>query len=134
MSQPVRTWAQLASIYKNVFDKIEISGDIVLMIFCFLIQIKSEEISAIKQRGRISIVVIDVRIIGEIIRCEREEKSLSQEVLSGLAGLERTHYSKIERGLRCPTIETLFRIADALEIPPHELIKKIENAHKASKI
>ncbi|HNX13259.1 MAG TPA: helix-turn-helix transcriptional regulator [Oscillospiraceae bacterium] len=75
--------------------------------------------------------MIDANIIGEIIRCEREEKNLSQEVLSGLAGLERTHYSKIERGLRCPTIETLFRIADALEIPPHELIKKIENAYKA---
>ena len=72
--------------------------------------------------------MINVHLIGEIIRGLREEKNLSQEVLSGLAGLERTHYSKIERGLRCPTIETLFRIADALQIPPHELIKKIEDA------
>lgn len=72
--------------------------------------------------------MIDVRIIGDIIRCKREEKNLSQEVVSGLAGLERTHYSKIERGLRCPTIDTLFRIANALEIAPHELIRKIEEA------
>ena len=72
--------------------------------------------------------MIDVRMIGEIIRRQREEKNLSQEVVSGLAGLERTHYSKIERGLRCPTIDTLFRIANALGMAPHELIKKIEDA------
>ena len=51
---------------------------------------------------------------------------MSQEVLSGLAGLDRTHYSKIERGLRSPTIDTLFKIAQALDIPPHELVKEIE--------
>lgn len=55
-------------------------------------------------------------------------KGMSQEVLSGLAGLDRTHYSKIERGLRSPTIDTLFKIAHALNIPPHEIMKTIENA------
>jgi len=53
---------------------------------------------------------------------------MSQEVLSGLAGLDRTHYSKIERGLRSPTIDTLFKISQALDMPPHELIKQIEAA------
>lgn len=51
---------------------------------------------------------------------------MSQEVLSGLAGLDRTHYSKIERGLRSPTIDTLFKIAHALDVPPHEMILQIE--------
>ena len=64
--------------------------------------------------------------IGSAIRRLRKSKGMSQEVISGLAGLDRTHYSKIERGLRSPTIETLFRIAYALDIPPHELMLEIE--------
>ncbi len=65
--------------------------------------------------------------IGQIIRQCRENKGLTQEQLSGLAVLDRTHYSKIERGLRIPTMESLFKIAYALDMKPHELIKIIEN-------
>lgn len=64
--------------------------------------------------------------IGTIIRELREKKGLTQEQLSGLATLDRTHYSKIERGLRSPTIDTLFKISSALDMKPHELIKIIE--------
>ncbi len=74
--------------------------------------------------------MIDARLIGDVIRKQREIKGLTQEVVSGLAGLERTHYGKIERGLRCPTIDTLFRIAYALKTTPHELVQKIEGAQK----
>ena len=52
---------------------------------------------------------------------------MSQELLSGLAGLDRTHYSKIERGLRAPTLDTLFKIAQALDIAPHEIVQTIES-------
>ena len=72
--------------------------------------------------------MVNAVLIGKVIRKYREEKGLSQEVLSGLAGLDRTHYSKIERGLRSPTIDTLFKIAGALEMPPHQLMIEIENA------
>ena len=48
-----------------------------------------------------------------------------------LAGLDRTHYSKIERGLRSPTLDTLFRIAQALDMKPHELLLEIEKALEA---
>ena len=64
--------------------------------------------------------------IGDILRQLREKKGLTQEELSGLATLDRTHYSKIERGLRIPTIDTIFKISFALDIKPHELIKIIE--------
>lgn len=64
--------------------------------------------------------------IGNIIRELREKKGLTQEQLSGLATLDRTHYSKIERGLRSPNIETIFKISFALDMKPHELIKIIE--------
>ncbi len=72
--------------------------------------------------------MINVKVIGKIIKKMRENKGLTQEVLSGLAGLDRTHYSKIERGLRSPTIETLFKIADALDIEPHEIMIEIEKS------
>ena len=57
--------------------------------------------------------MVDAGLIGEVIRNFRRSKGLSQEVLSGLADLDRTHYSKIERGLRTPTVGTLFKIAHA---------------------
>lgn len=72
--------------------------------------------------------MVDAVLIGTVIRNLRISKGKTQEVLSGLAGLDRTHYSKIERGLRSPTIETLFRIAQALDISPHELVIEIEKA------
>lgn len=40
--------------------------------------------------------------------------------------LDRTHYSKIERGLRSPNVDTLFKIVFALNMKPHELVEIIE--------
>ena len=65
--------------------------------------------------------------IGQVIQSYREKKNLSQEVVSGLADIGRTHLSAIERGVRKPTLETFFKIADALDILPSELMKMIEN-------
>lgn len=72
--------------------------------------------------------MVDAARIGEVIRVCRVRKGLSQEVLSGLAGLDRTHYSKIERGLRSPTIDTFFKIAQALDMQPHQLMEELERA------
>jgi transcriptional regulator with XRE-family HTH domain len=74
--------------------------------------------------------MINRELTGKIIRRHRINKKLTQEQLSGLAGLDRTHYSKIERGLRSPNLETLFKIAYALDILPHVLIKAIEEEQK----
>lgn len=70
--------------------------------------------------------MVNANTVGNILRKYRGDKGMSQEVLSGLAGLDRTHYSKLERGLRSPTIDTLFRISKALDIPPHRIIEEIE--------
>lgn len=76
--------------------------------------------------------MVGADLVGRVIREFRREKGLSQEVLSGLAGLDRTHYSKIERGLRSPTIDTLFKIAAALGVSPHTLVMAIEQAAQAA--
>lgn len=72
--------------------------------------------------------MVTAEIVAQVIRAQRESKGLSQEVVSGLAGLDRTHYSKIERGLRTPNLDTLFKIAAALDMPSHQLVMKIEAA------
>ena len=74
--------------------------------------------------------MLDAMIVGKVIQEHREKKHLSQEVVSGLAGIGRTHLSAIERGERRPTLETFFKIADALDVKPSELIMTIENHHK----
>lgn len=66
-------------------------------------------------------------IVGKIIQKYREQKGLSQEVLSGLAVIGRTHLSAIERGERRPTLDTFYRIAEAMEIKPSELLSAIED-------
>lgn len=66
--------------------------------------------------------------VGQVIQQVRESKHLSQEVVSGLAGIGRTHLSAIERGARRPTLETFFKISEALSIRPSMLLAAVENA------
>ena len=74
--------------------------------------------------------MVESGIVGRILAEYRERKGLTQDVLSGLAGLDRSHYSKLERGLRSPTLDTLFKIGQALDIPPHVIVKAIEDKKK----
>jgi len=66
-------------------------------------------------------------IVGSAIAKFRENKGVSQEVLSGLADIGRTHLSAIERGERKPTLETLYRISRALDVKMSAIIATIEN-------
>lgn len=65
--------------------------------------------------------------VGKVIRQIRKEKGLSQEVFSGLAGIARSHLSMIESGDKQANFETLWKIANAFDIKPSELVKMIEN-------
>lgn len=72
-------------------------------------------------------IYLDPVIVGETIASFRKEKNLSQEILSGLSDIGRTHLSAIERGARKPTLETLYRISCALGVSMSEIVKEIEN-------
>lgn len=65
-------------------------------------------------------------LIGRTIRQLRRARRQSQEVLSGLAGIERSHLAKIERGAKAANIETLARIARAFDMKLSELFALIE--------
>ena len=69
---------------------------------------------------------LNTPVIGKVISRLRTEKGLSQEVLSGFAGLARSHLAMIETGTKLPNFETLWRLAYALELKPHELVAMIE--------
>jgi transcriptional regulator with XRE-family HTH domain len=63
---------------------------------------------------------------GIIIKELRINKQLSQEKLADLCELDRTYISMIERGLRQPTLKTIFTLANTLKIKPSLLIAILE--------
>ena len=73
------------------------------------------------------IPTLDAVIVGKVISIYRKKAGLSQEVLSGLADVGRSHLSAIERGERKPTLETLFRICNALNVKMSTVVEKIED-------
>ena len=60
-------------------------------------------------------------IIGERLRALREEKKLSQGDVEKRTGLLRCYISRVENGHTVPAIETLEKMARALEIPIYQL-------------
>lgn len=69
---------------------------------------------------------LDPKVVGEAIAHQRRRKRMSQEVLSGLSDIGRTHLSAIERGERKPTLETLYRISIAMGVKMSEIVTEIE--------
>ena len=68
----------------------------------------------------------EMLLFAKILLNIRENKKQSQELRSGLAGIGRPHLSAIERGERKPTLETFFKISEALGIKPSLLMAAIE--------
>lgn len=70
--------------------------------------------------------MLDAVVVGRVIQAYREKRGLSQEVVSGLAGIGRTHLSAIERGVRKPTLDTFYKIAEAMGCRPSKLLSLVE--------
>jgi len=60
-------------------------------------------------------------IIGERLRSLRETKNLSQGDIEKRTGLLRCYISRVENGHTVPAVETLEKLARALEIPLYQL-------------
>jgi len=60
-------------------------------------------------------------IIGERIRLLREQKKLSQGDIEKRTGLLRCYISRVENGHTVPAIETLEKLARAMEVPLYQL-------------
>ena len=64
---------------------------------------------------------------GLAVRAERMEQGIAQEELASLAGIERSHMGKIERGEHMPTLALILRIAVALNKIAADLMAATEN-------
>ncbi|MCW3006143.1 MAG: hypothetical protein JWP17_769 [Solirubrobacterales bacterium] len=70
--------------------------------------------------------------LGIAIRARRTELQLSQEGLGHRCELHRTYIAGVERGERNASLKSIARIANALDIPVSELLRRAEEAAKAS--
>ena len=62
--------------------------------------------------------IMDIKVAyGEKVKAIRKSHNVSQEKLAELAELDRTYISDIENGKRNVSIETVFKIAKALNSP-----------------
>ena len=63
---------------------------------------------------------------GQAVRAARLDQGIAQEELASLAGIERSHMGKIERGEHMPTLALILKVAAALRISSAELMTATE--------
>jgi transcriptional regulator with XRE-family HTH domain len=59
------------------------------------------------------------------LQSERKARGLSHEKLAELASISRQAIGKIENGERNPTIQTVYRIAKAMDMTLEQFVKKM---------
>jgi transcriptional regulator with XRE-family HTH domain len=64
------------------------------------------------------------RFGANLLSC-RDRAGVSQEELGFRADLHRTEIGMLERGIRLPRIDTLLKLAGALEVEPSDLLDRI---------
>ena len=70
-------------------------------------------------------------VFGKVLRELRTQVGLTQEQLGFECELDRTFISLLERGLRQPTLTTLFALAEKLKVPASTIIQHVEEAYQA---
>lgn len=82
------------------------------------------------QRGRppgtTTFEAVPALAFGKAVRAVRMERGIAQEELAALAGIERSHMGKIERGEHMPTLALILKVALALRVSAAELIAATE--------
>jgi transcriptional regulator with XRE-family HTH domain len=65
-------------------------------------------------------------MLGDEIRKARKKADLTQEELAFKAGIARNYVSLLELDQKSPTVETLTRLCDALDVRPSKLLAAVE--------
>lgn len=73
------------------------------------------------------------KAFGIVISRLRVQKNLTQEQLSGLANIARSHLAALESGQKNPKLDTIWKLAEALNIKPSRLIQMTEKAMEEGK-
>ena len=66
------------------------------------------------------------KAFGVVIGRLRMKNGMTQESMSGLAGIARSHLAALENGEKTVKLSTLWAIAYALDLKPSELIRLVE--------
>ena len=74
------------------------------------------------------------KLIGQRIRNYRTQKNLSQEKLAEAAGCHPTYIGQVERGEKNATLESIEKIASALNVPLSQLFEKLGDGEMADNI
>ena len=69
-------------------------------------------------------------VIGEKLKALREQKRMSQGDIEHRTGLLRCYISRVENGHTVPSVDTLEKIARALEVPMYRLFTDDEHVKK----
>jgi transcriptional regulator with XRE-family HTH domain len=69
-------------------------------------------------------------VIGEQLKALREQKGLSQGDIEKRTGLLRCYISRVENGHTVPGVDTLEKLARALEVPMYRLFTDEEHVQK----
>ncbi|MBQ7523270.1 MAG: helix-turn-helix transcriptional regulator [Oscillospiraceae bacterium] len=64
--------------------------------------------------------------LGRVVCALRKEKHWTQEVLSGFAGIARTHLTMIEKGTIHANMETIWRVIAALGVTPADFFTQVQ--------
>ena len=70
------------------------------------------------------------KTFGIVISRLRTSKGMTQESMSGLAGISRSHLTALENGEKIVKLSTFWNIAYALDLKPSELIRLVEKEMK----
>ena len=68
---------------------------------------------------------------GEVVRELRSERGESQEAVAWRVGLNRPFLSELENGRKTPSLETIFRLAEALSTEPEEIVAETKRRVEA---
>lgn len=66
------------------------------------------------------------KAFGKTLRNLRTSAGLTQEALADKCGLDRTYISLLERGLRQPTLNTIFTLSQSVNIAPSVFVSLVE--------
>lgn len=72
-----------------------------------------------------SAILVHRRLLGEAIRAERQKVGFSQEKLAERASLSTVFISRVERGKESPSVDSLVKIARALDVRVSALVKEL---------
>jgi transcriptional regulator with XRE-family HTH domain len=64
-------------------------------------------------------------LFGAAVRRAREERGITQSQLADAAGLSAPYLNVLEHGGNTPTLSVIFRICEALDLPPATLIDEV---------